>query len=694
MKQTSFRAVFSTGGACLADPQPKQPDDNAALRYQAAGGLGTEVGAQVEPAGEAESGRSAIDSLAGVSGSTGTEHPDPSAPIDSTTGGTDGAAPPVAEPQPRLELRVRAIYAVDQGATPAWTLAQIQAAVGALVTAANRDLAGTGYRYVFFPKHDVEIRTDSKLRQDVLLSASVVRRMTSGQIGQAEGQKLIDAAALASIDHRNAVAAERPNQMLWLFSRGNRFEKVRDGSGKFLRWNYVDDRAGSFSGGPHTYVALHEGFLSSVTHARDDASRAVHEVGHYLSLWHTHREPFHDLDFLPGDVDSRPATERLRLWQRAIGTWLNQELPANSSVTKAHGTYDADVGSGVLDTPADPGAAILALANEAAGHGPNELGPITSVPITATDVLGTLHLAPLRDNPMGYYLRETPDAMRFTAGQVKVMRRQLIDGGRRPLVAAQLGDSATPDLRVCAVWSPSTAGQRVTWHHDLTAHRAEHTRMRREGFALVHQQAYTHNGAVVYDGIWDPGEQAQEILWGWQEQHVPADVAQRATRGMVPVVVQGYQHLDHGPRYNVIYEPGTGDSRALLGVTQVELAREWNIWSPRGYRMTCLSSHVDASGTIRHSTVLRKRSTHQEWVTGWTLEDIAGEYGRQWNRGWRIRHITLVRIKEGRRWSAVFEPDTRGQLVYWAHVRERISEVYDQQWASDSKLRSMCVTPA
>ena len=52
--------------------------------------------------------------------------------------------------------------------------AHIQEAVGALVEAANRDLAGTGYRFVFFPRHDVEVRFDTMLRQDVTLAADVV----------------------------------------------------------------------------------------------------------------------------------------------------------------------------------------------------------------------------------------------------------------------------------------------------------------------------------------------------------------------------------------------------------------------------------------------------------------------------------------------------------------------------------------
>jgi hypothetical protein len=599
------------------------------------------------------------------------------------------------EPQPQLELRVRAIYAVDDGVEPAWTLEHVRAALSTLVEAANRDLVGTGLRFVSFVRHDVEIRRDTRLRRDVVLPDDVTAALTSGQIGEAQGNAIIQAAAVAVAEHRNAVAAERPNAMLWIFSRGNRFEAVRDASNNFLRWRYVDDRGGSFSGGEGFFVALHEGFLSSLDWARQDASRAAHEVGHYLSLWHTHREPFHDLGHVvPPDVLDDPAPARLAAWQRAIAAWLDQQLPQGTSPGQAQATYDVDRGNGVLDTPPDPGAGIMALANEAAGHGPNELGPVATVTLDVPGVTGPVTLTPLRDNPMGYYLRETPDAMHFTPGQVNVMRNFLTNSHRRPLVAAQLGDTSTPDLRVCAVWSPSAAGQRLTWGWTLEGHAAEHERLRKDGFDLADQQAYTRNGSVFYDGIWDPGTRHQEVIWGWLDEHVHADVAARAARGMLPVSVQGYQHLTHGVRYNAIYEPGSGDARVLLGVTQDELSNAWATWMPKGYRMTCLSSNVDVAGHIRFSTVLRPAGTPQSWVSGWALADIAAEYGRQWEAGCRIRHISVVRIAEGHRWSAVFEPDREGQLVYWAHVRERISEVYDEMWAVDMKLRAMCAVPA
>lgn len=606
-----------------------------------------------------------------------------------------------AEPQPQLQLRVRAIYAVDDGTTPQWQLEHVRNAVSTLVEAANRDLIGTGFRFVCFVKHDVEIRHDTKLRQDAVLSNKDIADLASGKMSEAEGDAMIAKAANAVKAHRNAVAAEKPHTMLWIFSRGSRFEKTKDANGKF-RWKYLDDRGGSFSGGDNNFVALHEGFLSSIEWARQDASRAVHEVGHYLGLPHTHREPFHDLSqmvdggFLSADVLNKSASERLTAWREAIAKWLeNQKLPSNASPQQAQNMYDADRGADVLDTPPDPGAGLIALANEVAGHGSdNELGPVTKISLEVSGVNGTVNLEPLRDNPMGYYLRETPDAMRFTSGQVKVMRGHLIDGGRRHLVAAQLGDSATPDLRVCAVWSPNANAQRLTWGYSLEAHKAEHEKMRQSGMFMTHQQAYTRNGTVLFDGIWDVGKRSQEILWGWLDEHVKADLPSKLSRGMLPVSVQAYSHLNHGIRYNIIYEAGSGDARLLLGVTQDELSKQSAVWMPKGYRMSCLSSHVDKSGIIRYSTVFRPGNSAQSWITGWTLDHIAQEYSKKWSEGWRIRHITVVKIPNGHRWSAVFEPDKQNQLVYWAHVRERIGEVYDEMWAQDFKLRSMCVVPA
>lgn len=597
-------------------------------------------------------------------------------------------------PEPQVEIRVRSIYPHDEGTTPYWTLQEVQDVTAALVEAANRDLAGTGIRFVCFVRHDVEIRADRALRRDIDVPDGDFNDLISGTIDEIRGQIIIDTAAQAVLMHRNEVAAERPNSMLWLFSSGNAFKAMYDGNGKFLRWEHSDDRGGSFSGGDCDFVALHLQFLTSVAWARADASKAVHECGHYFGLGHTHREPYHDPQTVLAEVLNAPAAERLSVWRRIASAWLDGALGAPATAVEAERAYDVDYSWGITDTPADPGADILQIANEAAGNGPDALGGIDRISLQVIDVDSPVDLVPLRDNPMSYYLAETTAAMRFTSDQITRMRSVLLDGGRRPLVAAQLGDTATPDLRICAVWSPNSAAQRLAWGHDLISYRAEHDAMRAAGMVLVGQQAYTNRGSVLFDAVWEPGDRIQEIAWGWLDNDVGADLASRASRGLVPVLVQGYQHLDEGVRYNVVYEPGSDTGRVLLGVRQDELQAEWDRWSPQGYRMSGFSAHVDRQGTAYYSTVFRRTGQRQEWVAGWTLEDVAAEYGRQWNSGMRIRHIAVTKLPNGHRWSAVFEPDAAGQLVYWAHVRERILEIYNETWAIDFKLRAMWVVPA
>lgn len=598
-----------------------------------------------------------------------------------------------AEPKPMLELRVRAVIAYDNGAAPPLTVEQARERVAALVENANKDLKGTGLRLVFFPRADVEMREDSTLRRDVDLSAEAIAALESGSVDEADGQLIINAGAVKVQEHRQAVGEEQPGKMMWLFTPGNRFDKQLDEEEKFVKWVYVDSRGGSYSGLEHNYVALHQAFLDTLANAAADASRAVHETGHYLGLPHTHREPWHDsVSLLDKEEVKLSAAERFALWKERIGAALKNELPAGATLKAAKEAYDSDRFANVFDTPIDPSAEMIALANEVAGNPNNPNGPVNEVTISVPGIKGSLTLSPMRDNAMSYFLDDKTDkAMRLTADQVKQARANLTgDSRRRRLVAAQLGETATPDLRVCAVWSPNAKTQRLTWNRPLSDHTSEHNAMRAKGMALAHIQAYTRKGSVRYDGIWNPGTQKQEIALALTDAAVNAEHKARIAKGLRPVKVQAYQHLGDGIRYNVIYDAGSGDSQLLLGVPENVLFDEYTKAKKKGMRMVSLFSHVSAQGQ-RYSSIFRTSDVVQEWVVNRTLDEIVKEYDKQWKAGLKIRDISVVQLSSGKRWSALFEPDPAGQLVYWAHVRERIGEVYDEMWAVDFKLRAMCV---
>ena len=126
---------------------------------------------------------------------------------------------PVAEPEPRLELRIRAVYAFDKGSAAPMTIDELRERVSTMVERANLDLAGTGFRFVFFPRHDAELREDSTLRRDVDLSDETIADLESGKINEADGDLLLKSSGTATWQHRNAVAGEQPNKLMWLFSR-------------------------------------------------------------------------------------------------------------------------------------------------------------------------------------------------------------------------------------------------------------------------------------------------------------------------------------------------------------------------------------------------------------------------------------------------------------------------------------------
>ncbi len=254
--------------------------------------------------------------------------------------------------------------------------------------------------------------------------------------------------------------------------------------------------------------------------------------------------------------------------------------------------------------------------------------------------------------------------------------------------------AATPDPRVSAAWGPLAGPQRVTWGLAVAEHVAEATRMQRLGFRIVHQQAHTRGGSVLYDAVWEPGDGRQEVAWGWLADDLRGDLMARGARGLLPALVHGYQHLDHGVRYTAVYEPADGDARVLLGVSAAQARIEWARWAPRGYGVRSLSAHADRDGMVRHSAVLRPGGPPQRLCLGLTAAEMVDECARQSERGFGVRHLTSVPAPRGNGWAAVFEPAPGGQVVCWAETRERVAHVHARERVCGFGLRALWTAPA
>ena len=358
------------------------------------------------------------------------------------------------------------------------------------------------------------------------------------------GQLIIDAGAAKVKARRQAVGDEQPGKILWLFTTGNQFTKKFDAAGKFVKWEHIDFHGGSYSDINLAYAAMNQAFLSTLANAAADPSRAVHETGHYLGLPHTHRQSFADIEALLSLEERKlePAP-RFALWKERIGAKIAKEISADLTLKAAAEAYDTDRSHNVFDTPADPAGGMIALANEVAGKGNNPYGPIHEVTITVPGVTGALVLSPMRDNVMSYFLDDKTSAvMRLTPDQIKRARANLSDNPQRPrLVAAQLGDSATPDLRVYAVWGPNANAQRLTWNRSLASHTSEHDTMRAKRMALAHVPDARPDHAGVRQAGGGMAEDPRDLR-GEARIRAPLVGAVRGRRGPPGGV------LDAGPR--------------------------------------------------------------------------------------------------------------------------------------------------
>ncbi len=595
--------------------------------------------------------------------------------------------------QQTLFIRLWVIYATEDDGTvdgkPARSRAELLPVIQAVVDGMRKDWAGTGIEWVFLPQRDFEIRKDSKLFQTFTLTPAQ-KKFPAKQ--SAYTKEAIDAiiAGGSSSPHRNAVAAERPNTLLWIMGANSAITLDKTSAAnvqpEVWQWLHHPHVSGSFSGGDIDFALLNQFDLaSSVKASGDDASRAAHETGHFLHLPHTHREdpPLHDEE---AHAETATAAERLQAWQKRIGGWIDANVPAKSTSAKALEIYDADR-SAVPDTPADPGPGLLFLAN--GGKKGDEMGPISSVTIQTKNA-GAVVFQPDRSNPMSYFLGGKPaDPMRFSPDQIARMRGALTGGNRRRLVAAQLGDTAEAGVRIAAVWSPSAKGQGVTWRKDVATLKQRHATHAGNGLRMTGMSAYVVGGQVFYDAFWDEGAKQQPLLLGWSEADALKEITTRSKAGWQVSHAQAYRHPGTDLRYNVIFEQGLPPQRVWLNQTSAQVDALWKTRMPAGERFRHLDCNTDHNGEIRYCVIMETAGQVQRPLWGWALEHLAAEYGKEWNAGRRLRCLSVAQTSAGPRYSAIFDAESSGQLVYWLHTRERIGEIYDEMWWQGFKLRSL-----
>lgn len=457
-------------------------------------------------------------------------------------------------------------------------------------------------------------------------------------------------------------------------------------------WQLSSPAGGGFSSSDMMFVKLGGGVnLDPNDYAQ--AAFIAHEVGHYLHLAHPMSESD---DFRVSSAESAGKTES------QIRDFIVSEVLRKLNEQKAAGTptnqlakvlMDADLYTGVADTPPDPGPDLFHWLNKVA-NGTGGCGPIGSHQFTISTG-EKVTIAPDRTLVMSYFKGCPGFVNRFSTQQTERLRNALINENRRPLVGVQLGDTSFPGEWVAAVWDPNTNGQFLTWDNSFDTFNTKYNTQRDAGFRLHTQQAYVKGGVVKYDGIWNPGTYPQDVIWGWAVEHFMERDTQNLNNGYVLHHLESYLLPDGQVRINAIWNKVWANfpTSWVQGWAEEHLVGKLTEMKNAGWRVKYLNAwNLPNNGPVRYDVVWEQLTWRDEFVRlNMTGAQVVEEFGRQWNNGFKFRVLDTFRVGNEQRYAGVWNPNTNGQLVLWGHTREQISETYDEMWQQGWKLGSMAM---
>jgi hypothetical protein len=452
--------------------------------------------------------------------------------------------------------------------------------------------------------------------------------------------------------------------------------------------------AGGYSSDQMSYVKL-LGWVNPDPADYGQAAFIAHEVGHYLHLAHPQSES-NDFRVLPAEGANKTDAQLKDLIVGKVLSKLNQQRAAGTpAMSLIWELMDADEFTGVTDTLPDPGPDLFTYLNRAQyGDQSGPCGPIGFHKFT----LSTgehVYIQPDRSLVMSYFKGCSNIFNRFSYGQTLRLRNALINGNRRPLVAVQLGDTAYPGEWVVAVWNPNPNAQLFRRDYPRDLFIAEYESHKAAGLRLHSQQSYLKDGVRKYDGIWNPGDYPQDAVWDWALADFTARDSQNIASGYVLHHLESYLHPDGQFRINAIWNKGWANfpTAWLYGWTESDLAPKLTQMYNAGWRVKHLNaSNLPNNGAVRYDVVWEQLTWRNEFVRlNMTLAQVAEEYGRQWNKGFKFSVLDTFRVGNEQRYAGVWNPNTNGQMVLFGHTREQINETYDEMWQQGWKLGSMAM---
>ncbi len=508
----------------------------------------------------------------------------------------------------------------------------------------------TGFNFLFNPKSDIVEVKSSQLNEDFpIQGGSLVLPLPPNGVDD-------------FVNNANVVAQRRFADEL-----GN-VDVVYFRDAEYAWYNYTDADgnprnalpAGAWSGLDHKYVRYPKG-ANLLGRNAIWPQLLTHEMGHYFSLAHTHWNMYGT--------------------SAEIGDSIKAKVD-RGDYTKANITdhFDGDKGTGIGDTPADPGEFAVANAN-----GGNKCGPIgtLSIPVNFSDGSSrTYSFTPLRNNPVSYYVEcNDESSIRFTLNQTdKVRATASTDSRRKPLVTP-LG------IAVTAVFAPASADERQSfmWEYDPT--RKNYDYIWGTGWRLSRLRTCNRGGVLRYSATWNPSTSDEFQVYNATYEFYRENYDTKWTEGY-RLHDLSISVVDGTPRYTAVFRPSTTAEFQIYNATYEEYRAWYDQKWIEGYRLFLLEPYV-MGNQIRYTAVVRPSSSAEFQVYNYAYADYRSWYDQKWNEGYRLSSLKVLRVPgQQPAYFAVVKPGTASeyQVYNWSYedFRKRYDELSAQGWTLKS----------
>jgi hypothetical protein len=557
-------------------------------------------------------------------------------------------APSTPQSQPVLQLRVHLLCASDDDGSNSYadpaTAAQW---ITAGLNEANAIYAarGAGVEFVFDPG-DVSTVADTMINQDFTVPAGT--DLKTGPNTKPLSDSQITDLGTPHEQARNKYCQQWPDRVVFLICCGTQLDYdpatkvwvVHPRSGFAYSW---EDK--EFVNFPAVWGALH-------------GPEIAHESGHFLHLWHTH-------SYAPATVADAVVDVK--------------DFVGAGNADPAHGdlAFDGDRGSGVTDTPPDPGPQFYAAVSGEGDPGACDLAVYPHLSVDFGDSgRQTYAFDTDRGDVMSYFKDCTTTTQHVTAGQIARMRGALLDGNRRRIVATQLGDTATPTLRYSALWNAGNDG--CVWYPRCTE-----SELRAKvgelwpAMRLRQMTGFVLKGEIYYSAIWEPGGYGQ-VWWPNCSDAEFRDKTAELWATARPAQVHAFV-VTGEIRYSCLWNTGVTPQVWWENCSEQEFRdKTGELWATmRPVQAQAFAVNND----VRYSALWNAGTQPVVWWPNCTEQQFRDKTAELWP-SMRPSAVNAVRTADGMHFSALWTPSTIAQSWWPLCTEEQLRQKTGDLWSS------------